>query len=67
MSLFDVRRLAKKNDQAVLSFELHALTRMGSRQLVKQDVRIEVMKPQDVEGLKEPLCPEPDVRATFFL
>ncbi|OBZ72379.1 Checkpoint protein hus1 [Grifola frondosa] len=39
-----VMRLSKKNDQAVLSFEI-----------------IEIMKPQDVERLKEPMCPEPDV------
>lgn len=41
---------------------MSASSRTGSRMHVTHDVRIEVMKPQDVEGLKEPLCPEPDVR-----
>ncbi|KAF7789756.1 hypothetical protein EIP86_000702 [Pleurotus ostreatoroseus] len=56
-----VMKLAKKNDQAVLSFEMNAISRTGGRVHVTHDVRIEVMKPQDVEHLAEPLCPEPDV------
>ena len=55
-------RLAKKNDQAVLSFEITGSSRNGRRIRVTQDVRIEVMKLQDVERLAEPMCPEPDVR-----
>lgn len=55
-------RLAKKNDQAVLSFEISGSSRNGRRIRVVQDVRIEVLKPQDVERLAEPMCPEPDVR-----
>lgn len=55
-------RLAKKNDQAVLSFEISGSSRNGRRIRVVQDVRIEVMKPQDVDRLAEPMCPEPDVR-----
>ncbi|KAJ6584959.1 checkpoint protein Hus1/Mec3 [Mycena capillaripes] len=56
-----VMKLAKKNDQAVLSFEISGLTRQGRKVRVAHDVKIEVMKPADVANLKEPLCPEPDV------
>ena len=34
---------------------------MGRRLRLTQDVRIEVMRPADVERLQEPMCPEPDV------
>lgn len=57
-----VMKLAKKNELAVLSFEVAAQTRMGRRVAVVHDVRIEVMKPADVARLREPLCPEPEVR-----
>ncbi|KAI0926322.1 hypothetical protein AcW1_008532 [Taiwanofungus camphoratus] len=56
-----VMKLAKKNDQAVLSFEISGTTRMNRRVRVAHDVRIEVMRPQDVRRLREPMCPEPDV------
>ncbi|KAI0090215.1 cell cycle checkpoint [Irpex rosettiformis] len=57
-----VMRLAKKNDQAVLSFEINGLSRNAGRYVrVNHDVRIEIMKPQDVQRLSEPMCPEPDV------
>ncbi|KAF8638968.1 hypothetical protein AX17_001829 [Amanita inopinata Kibby_2008] len=56
-----VVKLAKKNDQAVLSFEITELSRAGLRMRVTQDVRIEVMKPVEVEKLEEPRVPEPDV------
>jgi HUS1 checkpoint protein len=59
-------RLAKKNDQAVLSFEITGASRNGRHIRVTQDVRIEVLKPQDVERLAEPLCPEPDVCFTLL-
>ncbi|KAH8094491.1 cell cycle checkpoint [Cristinia sonorae] len=54
-------KLAKKNDQAVLSFEILGTSRSGKHMRVAHDVRIEVMRPQDVDKLQEPLCPEPDV------
>jgi len=54
-------KLAKKNDQAVLNFDISGSTRMGRRVRVAHDVRIEVMRPQDVARLKEPMCPEPEV------
>ncbi|KAJ7175843.1 checkpoint protein Hus1/Mec3 [Mycena filopes] len=56
-----VMKLAKKNDQAVLSFEISGTTRQGRKVRVAHDVKIEVMKPADVANLKEPMCPEPDV------
>ncbi|KJA25078.1 hypothetical protein HYPSUDRAFT_65028 [Hypholoma sublateritium FD-334 SS-4] len=64
-SAFDVEeiimKLAKKNDQALLSFEILGLSRVGHKIRVAQDVKIEVMKPADVAKLAEPLCPEPDL------
>ncbi|KAF8193332.1 checkpoint protein Hus1/Mec3 [Pholiota molesta] len=56
-----VMKLAKKNDQALLSFEISGLTRIGHRLRIAQDVKIEVLKPADVAKLTEPLCPEPDL------
>ncbi|KAF9522845.1 checkpoint protein Hus1/Mec3 [Crepidotus variabilis] len=56
-----VVKLAKKSDQAVLTFEISGQTRVGHKMRVSHDVKIEVMRPADVEKLKEPLCPEPDV------
>ena len=58
-----VMRLAKKNDNAVMSFEISALTKSGRKVRVGHDVKIEVMKPADVARLSEPLCPDPDVSA----
>jgi HUS1 checkpoint protein len=60
-----IMKLAKKNDQAVLSFEIRGTSRHGKRMKVTQDVKIEVMKP-DTLKLNEPLCPEPDV-GDFFI
>ena len=59
-----VMRLAKKNDQALLSFKISRLTRVGRKVRVAHDVKIEVMKPAYVGKLSEPMCPEPDV--SFF-
>ena len=57
-----VMKLAKKNDQAVLSFDISGSMSSGRMVRVGHDVRIEVMKPSDVKKLTEPMCPEPDVR-----
>lgn len=62
-----VMKLAKKNDHAVLSFEISGLTRVGKKLRVTHDVKIEVMKPTDVARLSEPLCPEPDVSDSIHL
>lgn len=56
-----VVKLAKKDEHAVLTFEISGQTRVGHKLRVSHDVKIEVMRPTDVEKLKEPLCPEPDV------
>ncbi|OAX41448.1 cell cycle checkpoint [Rhizopogon vinicolor AM-OR11-026] len=56
-----VMKLAKKNDQAVLSFEMFGVSRSGRKVRVAHDVRIDVMRPTEVEKLHEPLCPDPDV------
>ncbi|KAF8887522.1 checkpoint protein Hus1/Mec3 [Infundibulicybe gibba] len=56
-----VMKLAKKDAQAVLSFEIEGVTRGGRKVRVAHDVRIEVLRPVDVARLSEPLCPEPDV------
>ncbi|KAJ3518174.1 hypothetical protein NLJ89_g8 [Agrocybe chaxingu] len=56
-----VMKLAKKNDQALFSFEISGMSRVGHRLRVAHDVKIEVMRPTDVEKLKEPLCPDPDL------
>lgn len=57
-----VMKLAKKNDQAVLNFDISGPMSSGRTVRVGHDVRIEVMKPSDVSKLTEPMCPEPDVR-----
>ncbi|KAF8135191.1 cell cycle checkpoint [Boletus edulis] len=60
-----VMKLAKKNDQAVLSFEMLGVSRSGRKVRVAHDVRIDVMRPSEVDKLREPLCPEPDVTILF--
>ncbi|CAE6510907.1 unnamed protein product [Rhizoctonia solani] len=54
-------KLAKKNDQPVFSFEAQTESRQGKKMLVTHDVRITVMKAADIEQVKEPLCPPPDL------
>ncbi|GLB44726.1 putative hus1-like protein [Lyophyllum shimeji] len=56
-----IMKLAKKNAQAVLTFEINGLTRVGRRVRVSHDVKIEVLRPNDVARLNEPMCPEPDL------
>ena len=69
-----VMKLAKKNGHAVLSFEIilalgaGGLSAFGApggsrKASVAHDVHIDVLKPADMKRLKEPLCPEPDVRS----
>ena len=62
-----VMKLAKKNDHAVLSFDICGSMSSGRMVRVGHDVRIEVMKPSDVKKLTEPMCPEPDVRYSNFV
>ncbi|KAI0352210.1 cell cycle checkpoint [Trametes cingulata] len=56
-----IMKLAKKGDKSVLSFEITGVTSMGRTITIVQHVVIEVMRHADVERLKEPMCPEPDV------
>ncbi|KAI0791225.1 cell cycle checkpoint [Abortiporus biennis] len=56
-----VMKLAKKSDQAVLSFEITGFSKNGKPVRVSHDVRIEVVRPAEVDAMKEPMCPEPDV------
>ncbi|KAG2132941.1 cell cycle checkpoint [Suillus clintonianus] len=56
-----VMKLAKKNDQAVLSFEMFGMSRSGRKVRVAHDVRIDVMRPAESDKLHEPRCPDPDV------
>ncbi|KAG1737146.1 cell cycle checkpoint [Suillus paluster] len=56
-----VMKLAKKNDQAVLSFEMFGMSRSGRKVRVAHDVRIDVMRPAEGDKLHEPRCPDPNV------
>ena len=49
--------LAKKNNQAVLSFEISGMTRLGRKVSVSLDVKFEVMKPTDLERLLDVRLP----------
>ncbi|KAJ6611153.1 checkpoint protein Hus1/Mec3, partial [Mycena sp. CBHHK59/15] len=55
-----VMKLVKKNDQAVLMFEIAGMTRQERRVRVAHDVRVDVMKPMDVARLNKLMCPEPN-------
>ena len=68
-----VMKLAKKHGHAVLAFEIAlalggggggglSAFASGRRAQLAHDVLIDVLRPADMEKLKEPLCPEPDVR-----
>ncbi|KAG2031274.1 checkpoint protein Hus1/Mec3 [Suillus americanus] len=56
-----VMKLAKKNEQAVLSFEMYGMSRSGRKVRVTHDVRIDVMRPAESDKLHEPRCPDPEV------
>ncbi|GAA5882902.1 hypothetical protein JCM16303_006636 [Sporobolomyces ruberrimus] len=49
-----------KGAHPVLSIAIESASRMGKRLEITQDVFVKVKKAQDVEQLKEPLCPVPD-------
>ena len=53
--------IGEENEQALLSFEISGLMHAGRKVCVAQDVKIEVMKPADIEKLSESMSPEPDV------
>ncbi|THU76544.1 hypothetical protein K435DRAFT_899285, partial [Dendrothele bispora CBS 962.96] len=55
-----IMKLAKKNDQAVLSFD-KAFSGSGRRGRLTQDVKVDVEKIETLK-LNEPMRPEPDIR-----
>lgn len=68
-----VMRLAKKHGHAVLAFDITLalgggglnVFANGRRAQLAHDVLIDVLRPADMVKLREPLCPEPDVRCCF--
>ena len=58
-------RLAKKNEQAVMSMEISGQSRSGKPVRITHDVRIELFRTDVSEKFAEPLCPEPEV--TYIL
>ncbi|KAI0779047.1 cell cycle checkpoint [Trametes elegans] len=54
-------KLAKKGDKSVLSFEISGVSALGRNVAIVQHVMVDVMRHADVDRLKEPMCPEPDV------
>ncbi|KAJ3560804.1 hypothetical protein NP233_g10592 [Leucocoprinus birnbaumii] len=55
-----VMKLAKKNDRAVLRFDIIAITSAGRHAKVSHDVLVDVLKPHEVAKHSEPLCPDAD-------
>jgi len=56
-----VMKLAKKNDRAVLRFDITAANSVGRNVKVSHDVLVDILKPHEVLKLVEPLCPEENV------
>jgi len=54
-------KLTKRNGLACLSFDLSLQSKQGKDVKVTHDVKIFVMRANEVALLKEPLCPAPDV------
>ncbi|KAI5451232.1 Checkpoint protein hus1 [Naganishia albida] len=60
-----IMKLAKKNDKAVLVFEIKAYTNAGHPLQVNHDVGVFVLAPAKVKELREPCCPTPDLFITL--
>ncbi|GHJ87485.1 hypothetical protein NliqN6_3887 [Naganishia liquefaciens] len=60
-----IMKLAKKNDKAVLVFEIKAYTNAGHPLQVSHDVGVFVLAPAKVKELREPCCPTPDLFITL--
>ncbi|KAI0652749.1 cell cycle checkpoint [Trametes meyenii] len=56
-----IMKLAKKGEKSVLNFEITGVTAMGRGITIVQQVVVDVLRHAEVERLKEPMCPEPDV------
>ncbi|GAA6035583.1 hypothetical protein JCM8097_004913 [Rhodosporidiobolus ruineniae] len=50
-----------KGAYPVLSLAIESSSRLGKRLEITQDVAVKVKKAADIELLKEPMCPQPDV------
>ncbi|GAA6020065.1 hypothetical protein JCM10207_006774 [Rhodosporidiobolus poonsookiae] len=50
-----------KGAYPVLSLSIESSSRLGKRLEITQDVAVKVKKAAEIEQLKEPLCPQPDV------
>ncbi|KAI0674007.1 cell cycle checkpoint [Trametes maxima] len=53
--------MKRKGEKSVLNFEITGVTAMGRGITIVQQVVVDVMRHAEVERLKEPMCPEPDV------
>ncbi|RDX50960.1 cell cycle checkpoint [Lentinus brumalis] len=57
-----IMKLAKNKDRkSVLSFEISSTNSMGRTMNVVQQLLVDVARHADIDRLKEPMCPEPDV------
>ncbi|KAF8339769.1 checkpoint protein Hus1/Mec3 [Cantharellus anzutake] len=56
-----VIKLAKRDELAVLRFDFQAVSHQGKNIQVIHDVRVHVMRQEEIARLEEPQCPEPDV------
>ncbi|KAG8931033.1 hypothetical protein FRC02_003307 [Tulasnella sp. 418] len=54
-------KLAKRSNTAVLCFQMEAETRQGKRLEITHDLRIKLLRVQESNELKEPMCPPPDI------
>lgn len=61
-----VMKLAKKNDRAVLRFDIIITNSIGRDAKVSHDVLVDVLKPHEVAKLVEPLCPEENASWSFI-
>ncbi|PCH42690.1 cell cycle checkpoint [Wolfiporia cocos MD-104 SS10] len=53
--------LTKKGEKPTINFDISISTRGGRRVRIAHDVPIDITRTQEIEKLKEPLCPEPEV------
>ncbi|CAD6919844.1 unnamed protein product [Tilletia caries] len=59
-------RLAKRNKKTpLLNFTISSASHTGATLVVVQDVLIRILKPAELDRLREPLCPSADVHITL--
>ncbi|KAL1916902.1 uncharacterized protein VTP21DRAFT_5099 [Calcarisporiella thermophila] len=54
-------KLTKKENIPMLSLAITSQTRMGRKQSLTQDIPVRVLSPQQMEMVREPMCPDPQV------